>query len=120
MREIEFRAYIHGKMEYLPFPYNMVGAAELDEYSSDVTWMQFTGLHDKDGKDMYEGDRVMVSYKEDGEEVSSPGIVEWYGPQGMFVVKLGDPQGENESWGLIKFSSFDVFGHIYESGDASA
>jgi hypothetical protein len=62
----------------------------------------------------------MATYKEDGEEVSSPGIVEWYQPKAMFAVKLGDPQGDNETWGLIKFRVLEVFSHIYAEGDASA
>jgi hypothetical protein len=61
-----------------------------------------------------------LTYKENGGEVTSPGIVEWYEHEAMFSVKLGDPEGENETLGFIKFCALEVFGHIYADGDATA
>jgi hypothetical protein len=48
---------------------------------------------------------------------SSPSIIEWYAHEAMFVAKLGDPDGENESLGIIKFSALEVYGNIYATFD---
>jgi uncharacterized phage protein (TIGR01671 family) len=89
---------------------------------TDMVWMQFTGLIDFKGTPIFGGDKVMATYREwDYEnkrpldEVSSPGIVEWYDTEGMWGVRLGDPEGESEFWGMIKFKVLEVYGNIYEN-----
>ena len=63
MREIKFRAWDDGKMDYNPtfgecsFGGSYVNSFEPSEYEK-RTFMQFTGLHDKNGKEIYEGDVV--------------------------------------------------------------
>ena len=47
MREIKFRTFQSGKMFYFPGPF-------VDLHASNL--MQFTGLHDKNGKEIFEGD----------------------------------------------------------------
>jgi uncharacterized phage protein (TIGR01671 family) len=129
MREIKFRAWDGEEMldiKEIAFTKSCasIRTGFKTKYRSGVcknpNLMQFTGLKDKNGKEIFEGDKVMATCKENGDEVSSPGIVEWFEDQAMFIVKLGDPEGDSESWGIIKFSALEVFGNIYERGDASA
>jgi uncharacterized phage protein (TIGR01671 family) len=63
MREIKFRAWdIHKKKMYFG---KMYGFGDMDwgneyvrlPYGSKYELMQFTGLHDKNGKEIYEGDK---------------------------------------------------------------
>ena len=65
MREIKFRHYSHGEMSYEPeMPYNEnVGLnAQIDELLEKGVLMQYTGLKDVNGVEIYEGD--IVKYRD--------------------------------------------------------
>jgi hypothetical protein len=97
MREIKFRAWN-------PYHKRMMLERTLYELTKD-TWssqcydhlMQFTGLHDKNGKEIYEGDICSHKY------YASPVVISF--EDGAFAaedVYLGDP-------------SIEVIGNIYEN-----
>lgn len=87
MREIKFRGkrldngkWIYGSLVILNgrcFIFNDECRAEVDP----STVGQYTGLKDKNGKEIYEGDILTDKYE-------SIGVVEWQ--NGGFVVNLGD------------------------------
>lgn len=114
MREIKFRGWDGQKM----FPAEDLSRAP--EYRTwlgyaDCTLLQFTGLTDKNGKEIYEGDIVSVL---DGEEITGTYEVEYCGandyPAFDFKGWEGETNGLSEGIGAFEV---EVIGNVYESPD---
>jgi len=126
MREIKFRAWqtrdrSAGFMNYEPFLCNSFG--ELSGSDSSDVLMQFTGLLDKNGKEIYEGDimRHLANYPRDYQEMYPhkkhgfiSGPIEWSDGY-WFIYKTDD----NRDILLTKreAESYEVIGNIYENSD---
>lgn len=82
-------------------------------------WMQFIGLQDSCGKDVYEGDIVLVTPNAGMDKSSYYGVVEWVPP--CFQIKA--PKGRfpfgggyipvSHSMGLL--CGIEVVGNVYEN-----
>lgn len=130
MREIKFRAWdAEEKVMWQPLTLEQIIRAdwefETDPYEytlpwkdymwsqhDKTVWMQYTGLKDKNSKEIYEGDIVASTLKE-----NKGGVIEWCIPNACFVVR----EDENTlipidiKGGTARMKETEVIGNIYEN-----
>jgi uncharacterized phage protein (TIGR01671 family) len=109
MREIKFRAWDKDDLCMRDWDNLLSHVYAKDKNTifndSDYEVMQFTGLHDKNGKEIYEGDIV--------KHFNGVQVVEWSEDSASFQMNLNDNVLDQE----VSFDSQDVevIGNIYEN-----
>ena len=100
-----------------------------DNLATDLEWMQFTGLLDKNGKEIYEGD--IVKYKDLFDEEGNIGYIYWEAPTYVMRDKIRDEKipiykggeghirqwsdGTNDWCSIENIESIEIIGNIYEN-----
>lgn len=88
---------------------------QIEQWQKDIVWMQFTGLIDKNGKEIYEGD--IVTYKRSignwtGQYMTTTHKIVFSEEVFAFVMDYGSSYIKlRKHWGY----EYEVIGNIYEN-----
>ena len=111
MREIKFRQFIDGKYHYWGFLKRgcFIGSARESDKGSWAESMQFTGLKDKNGKEMYEGDMVYFI------EFEKKRLVVFYEGCFWFTTELDMSKESPRHPAFMNCGSYEIIGNIFEN-----
>ena len=122
MREIKFRVWHpdEGNMYYFNCFKEITDWQADDFYRADntddacVDFMQFTGLHDKNGKGIYERDIIFI--KGETKLLDIKGKVEYSNILAQFIItNTGSIVNEAEPLGDYEEEDIEVIGNIYDN-----
>lgn len=91
------------------YPWDGIPALAPVDWTKDLELMQFTGLHDKNGKEIYEGDVVMRT-----NHPKQTYVIEFH-TGSFWLACVGEVLGVNTMSYWASKAGFEVIGNIYES-----
>lgn len=127
MKDIKFRAWLKNKKEmvnialinyvskYITYVLNKKGntLAITDEKFNNIEFLQYTGMKDKNGKEIFEGDILEYKHPYDG-RIRERQVVKYMKNQSSFGID--DKYGNEIPLYTIAMSNyFKVIGNIYEN-----
>jgi uncharacterized phage protein (TIGR01671 family) len=111
MREIKFRAWDGKRSEIIYFDFQLLHDESRMFYNEQIKGnhiMQFTGLHDKNGREIYEGDIVSAAFYENPLEILT---IEWV-HSGFLIC---DKPGKGYPLNIHGLHDIAVEGNIHEN-----
>ena len=118
MRTINFRMWSKEAKKFFYDSENVYECLKISQLPDtanlyqDMVWQQFTGLLDKNGKEIYEGDLLEFAYRDDGKQFI--GEVRYFEKFGSFGVVMDKTFETFQD--LIEYAQFfNVVGNIYEN-----
>ena len=118
-RVIKFRAWSVKEKRFLEdYEFTITNdGIPLDEYgdesknnscpSGEYKIMQFTGLLDKNGKEIYEGDKVIYTLTHDSDSLKIEATVEWHNHAWRL----------NRIWLLTEIRTIEIIGNVFSTPD---
>ena len=113
MRKIKFRAWCENDKEMLRWEdMQLWGINSLNDGGlMKVMFIEYTGLKDKNGKEIYDGD-IITAHSE--YNTIESGIVKWDNKEASFRIEQGISVGTS-FYGFQQIENIEVIGNIYEN-----
>ena len=120
MRELKYRAWVKPQNKFVYFDIRELMMARVDYSSYLINNLEdvdrYTGLHDRKGVEIYEGDIVRIASASISFDSPIIGLVVWKPLTTGYVIQAGNPFFPGRKTERKPFGArIEVIGNIYES-----
>ena len=113
-REIKFKSWDSEEKVMLdPVTIEWLMVSNLSAKASKFKLMQYTGRHDKNGVEIYEGDKVWCTWTTTYDDKEGVGVIEYHAPS-FIIVREVHTDGK-VPFDFNYFKTIEVIGNIYEN-----
>lgn len=117
-RTIKFRAWDESQnyMAYQGMP-DLESIQSFMHHFGDKTLMQFTGLHDKNGKEIFEGDKLRDDYSDEETVIEDYAVVVWDGKLCQWAIDNSFAKDGSSFTNMVEYfgrENLEVIGNIHE------
>lgn len=113
MKEIKFRVW--NKLVNKMYSHKKLEEILVNLTKSDNEIMQYTGLNDKNGNEIYEGDILKGTTKGNSDEILAITYVKWDRGQFDLFTEMTSDSWEDALFNYMQFFDVEVMGNIYEN-----
>ena len=117
--EIKFRAWDESQnyMAYQGMP-DLESIQSFMHHFGDKTLMQFTWLHDKNGKEIFEGDKLRDDYSDEETVIEDYAVVVWDGKLCQWAIDNSFAKDGSSFTNMVEYfgrENLEVIGNIHEN-----
>lgn len=117
-RTIKFRAWDESQnyMAYQGMP-DLESIQSFMHHFGDKTLMQFTWLHDKNGKEIFEGDKLRDDYSDEETVIEDYAVVVWDGKLCQWAIDNSFAKDGSSFTNMVEYfgrENLEVIGNIHE------
>lgn len=127
MREIKFRVWIIAKKQMLydsGYPQTGFDGETAPKHGNHI-WMEYTGLKDAKGREIYEGDILSLNVPAQSGKIVANTVVRWHETLGYWDCRWQQNRETGRSYSLSKATrrmreheaTIEVIGNVYENSD---
>ena len=120
MRTIKFRIFNKKIKSYIDIHSSAIMIDELNNLNDNLIVEQFTGLHDKNGKEIYEGDKLRDDYYDEDTVIEDYAVVVWDGKLCQWAIDNSFAQDGSSYTNLVEYfgrENLEIIGNVFENAD---
>ena len=120
MRTIKFRIFNKKIKSYIDIYSSAIMIDELNNLNDNLIVEWCTGLHDKNGKEIFEGDKLRDDYHDEDTVIEDYSVVVWDGKLCQWAIDNSFAQDGSSYTNLVEYfgrENLEIIGNVFENAD---
>ena len=120
MRTIKFRIFNKKIKSYIDIHSSAIMIDELNDLNDNLIVEWCTGLHDKNGKEIFEGDKLRDDYYDEDTVIEDYVVVVWDGKLCQWAIDNSFAKDGSSFTNLVEYfgrENLEIIGNVFENPD---